>query len=183
VHRRGEGPDRRRIATIAIVAFVAGLLVWLLLIRDGGGTAPAAGAGPTIASEDDLVALAEELGHPIYWVGPQDDAELEVTRTLRGEVYVRYLTGGAEAGAQDPGFLTIGTYPFANASAALEERSEQEGALNNETPDGGLVVTNEENATSVYIAYPDEDLQIEVYDPDPERAFSVATSGDVVALD
>jgi hypothetical protein len=31
--------------------------------------------------------------------------------------------------------------------------------------------------TSVYVAYPDRDLQIEVYDPDPAHALSVAKSG------
>jgi hypothetical protein len=165
------------------IAVVAGLLVWLLLIRDGGGSAPAAGAGPTGASEADLAALADELGHPVYWAGPQDGAELEVTRTGQGEVYVRYLTDDAAPGDPGAGFLSTGTYPFPDATAALEERAEEKGALTNETPDGGLVVTNEDSATSVYIAYPDEDLQIEVYDPDPERAFELATSGDVVPVD
>jgi len=170
---------------VLVVVALVGFLIWLLLIRDGGsGLAPEAGAGPVAASEDDLAALADELGHPVYWAGSQDGAELEVTHTEQGqEVYVRYLTDDAEPGDPGSGFLTVATYPFPDATAALEKLTDEQGALTNETPDGGLVVTNEDNASSVYVAYPEQDLQIEVYDRDPERAFTLATSGAIVPVE
>ena len=134
-------------------------------------------------SEDDLAALADEVGHPVYWAGPVDGAELEATRTESGQVYVRYLTDGAEVGDETGAFLTVGTYPFPGVQATLEEKADQGGALVNETPDGNLVVTNRNEATSVYIADPDQELQVEVYDPDAARAFELATSGGIVAVD
>lgn len=156
------------------------LAVWFFLIRgDDSGTAPAAGQGPRFASEEDLKALADELGHPIYWAGPQDDTDTEVTRTGEGQVYVRYLTGGAEPGDPRPDFLTIGTYPVPDATATLEELAEAEGALTAKTPDKGLAVTSTENPFSVYLSDPNGDLQIEVYDPDPERAFKLAKRGKI----
>ena len=51
-----------RTGAVVAVALLAAFLVWLLLIRDGGGSAPAAGAGPVAVSEDDLAALAERGG-------------------------------------------------------------------------------------------------------------------------
>jgi hypothetical protein len=143
----------------------------------------AAGGGPVVLSEDQIASLADELGHPVYWAGEQSDAELEVTRSRDDQVYVRYLTGGAEAGEPGGQLLTVGTYPFENATATLEELAQRKGALTNTTPDGALVVTNQDNPTSVYLAYPGEDLQIEVYDPDPERAFSLATSGEITPVE
>jgi hypothetical protein len=172
-----------RTGAVVAVALLAAFLVWLLLIRDGGGSAPAAGAGPVAVSEDDLVALADEVGHPVYWAGPVDGAELEATRTQDGQIYVRYLTDGAEVGDETGAFLTVGTYPFPDVQATLEEKADEAGALVNETPDGNLVVTNRNEPTSVYIADPDQELQVEVYDPDPERAFTLATSGGIVAVE
>ena len=92
-------------------------------------------------------------------------------------MYVRYLTDGAEIGDETGAFLTVGTYPFPGVQATLEEQADHGGALVNETPDGNLVVTNRNEATSVYIADPDQELQVEVYDPDPERAFDARDLG------
>jgi hypothetical protein len=167
---------------VVVVAALVGFVVWLLLIRDGG-SAPGAGEGPVTVSEADLAALADELGYPVYWAGEQDGAELEATRTQNGQVYVRYLTDDAQAGDPRNAFLTVGTYPFEDAIAELERLGDEKGALINETPDGGMVVTNESSASSVYIAYPDQNLQIEVFDPDPATAFTLATEGAIVPVD
>ena len=180
--RSSDGRGRPRTGAVIAIALLAAFLVWVLLIRDGGGTAPAAGAGPVAVSEDDLAALADEVGHPVYWAGPQEGAELEATRTENGQVYVRYLTDGAEVGDEGGDFLTVGTYPFPDVQATLEGQADKAGALVNETPDGNLVVTNRKQASSVYVADPEDELQVEVYDPDPARAFTLATSGDIVAV-
>ena len=50
------------------------------------------------------------------------------------------------------------------------------------TPDGGLVVATKGSPSNVYIAYPDSDQQIEVFDPDPARALELATSGAIVPI-
>lgn len=169
---------------VIAVALLAGFLIWLLLVRgdDDSGTTEAEPLARTAVSRAELAALAEEVGHPIYWAGPEKGDRLEVARNTEGETFLRYLTGGAAPGDRSERFLTIGTYPFPGAEARLEELAQDEGSLTNSTPDGGFVLTNESNPTSVYIAYPGIDLQIEVYDPDPERAFKVATSGDVVPV-
>ena len=168
-----------RVGAVVAVALFIGFLLWLLVLRDDDDSdAPVtAGGGPALTTEEELRTLADELGHPIYWAGPQRNAELEVEQTEREDVFLRYLTGNATVGDSREVYLTVGTYPVANAEGALREQAKQEGSLTNDTPDGGYVLTNEGNPTSVYIAYPGEDLQIEVYDPDPERAFDLATSG------
>jgi hypothetical protein len=165
------------------VAVLGCVLIWLLVIRNGeSGGAPAAGQGPRFASEQDLEALANELGHPVYWAGSQENAEIEVTRTGEGQVFVRYLTGGAEPGDPRPEFLAVGTYSVADATATLEELANAKGALTGRTPDGSLAVTNADNPFSIYLSDPDGDLQIELYDPDPERAFRLARRGEIVPV-
>jgi len=174
-----------RVGAVIAVALAAAFLVWLLVIRsdDESSTGPVkAGAGPALGSEADLATLAGKLHHPVFWAGDQPDTRLEITDTKDGRVYARYLTGDAEVGDPRPGFLTVGTYPFKDAFGALEKAAKESGATVQHGDNGALIVTNKSRPTSVYIAYPDQDLQIEVYDPSPERALSIATSGDVTPV-
>jgi|SRR5215212_632157 len=169
-----------RVGAVIAVAAVVGFLVWLLAIHDSGDDTSnvTAGAGPVASSETNLVALAAELGHPVYWAGEQDDTKLEVTESKDGRVFVRYLTAGAKIGEPKAKFLTVATYPFQDAYDALKKVAKKPGAIVDKTGDG-LVVTNRADPNSVYLAYPDEDLQIEVFDPSPKRALNLTTSGDV----
>lgn len=175
-----------RVAAVIAVALAAGFLVWLLVIRGSADVAPAAaapraGGGPVASSAGELSSLQDELGHPVYWAGEQD-GEIELTLTDDERVYVRYLDGDAEIGDPRPEFLTVGTYPVEGAFESLE-RARKRGSKAAETPDGGLVVTDEASPTSVYIAYPEQDLQVEVYDTDPARALDLAVSGGVRPAD
>lgn len=181
-----------RFAVVAIVAVLAGALVWFLLIKDddeGSGRAQASGAdltpgaGPVEATEGDLQKLSGKLDTPVYWAGDQGEASLELTRTTDDRVFIRYLDEGTEIGSSEPDFLTVGTYPLKNAYNLLQDSAKDEGAVVEDAPDGGLVVTSEDAPTSVYIAYPDQDFQIEVFDPDPDRALDLAASGQVEPVD
>lgn len=173
-----------RIGAIVAVAALVAFLVWVLAVDDDETTpnTPAVTA-PVATSHADLASLSDELGHPIYWAGERGGAQVEIHRSERGDVFLRYLTGDAEIGDSRENYLTVGTYPFPGAYEVLMQQAEDAGSLTNETPDGGFVFTNQGNPTSVYIAYPDQDLQIEVFDPDPARALELATSGEIVPVD
>jgi hypothetical protein len=175
-----------RVGAVIAVAAVAGFLVWYLVIRSDDGNEAAnvkAGSGPVAASESDLATLSDKLGQPIYWAGPQPDTQLELTRTTTGRIYVRYLSPGAKIGDRKAGFLTVGTYPFENAYQALQKAADRPGAKVGHIDNGGLVVTNRSSRNSVYLAYRDESFQVETYDPDPARALSLVTAGDVRPVD
>jgi hypothetical protein len=172
------GPEWVRIAAVVGAAVVVAFLVWLLAIRDsgdsGGDTTSASATGPTIVTPADLSGVPGDLGHPIYWAGPRTGAQLELTETSDGKVYVRYLENGATAGDTRPDFLTIGTYPFPGAQKALRDLGSKPGEKSEDVSGGGILVYGAQNPTSVYVAYPDQDLQIEVFDPDPKQALEVA---------
>ena len=177
-------PGQLRLGAVIAVALAAGFLVWLLVIRDSGssgGSGPAAkaGAGPQAATSSSLVNLQNEVGHPVYWAGDQPNTNLEVTNEKDGRVYVRYLTGDAQIGDPKPSFLTIGTYPVKGAIRALQKQEGKPGEKIIHCSGGALIATNENSPTSVYVAYPGQDWQIEVYDPDAAKALSLATSGDI----
>jgi hypothetical protein len=178
----GANAGTLRLGAVVAIALLVAFLVWLLLIRDSDGDSGgdvSAGAPAQVATSDDLASLQDELGHPIYWVGERDDDQLELTRTKEDLVYVRYLPQGTVAGDDRPNFLTIGTYPVKDAFDVTTEAGTQKNAISTKTSDGGVVVQNSDTPNSVYVAYPGQDLQIEVYDPDPKEALDLATSGEV----
>jgi hypothetical protein len=173
-------------AVIAVVA-VAAFLVWYFAIRDTGTSTnqPATATngqhsvGPVEESPNGLKHLSKTLHTTIYWAGKQPNTKIEFTRNTLGHAYVRYLPPNIDIGDRNKGYLTIATFPFNNAYSALQTVSKKPGAVVKSAPDNGLVVTNENAPTFVYIAYPHKDEQIEVYDPNPDHALAVATSGEV----
>lgn len=170
--------EGRRVAVAVGAIIVLAVLAYFLFIRDGDTEVQADGQ-PVAVSEGDLAALAEDIGHPIYWVGERPGTTLEATRLADDQVYIRYLTDDAEAGDPRPQFLTIGTYPVEDAYGTLEQFAERDDSTEEVLDDGGLAVRSDDAPSSVYVAYPDQDVQIEVYDPSPAQAFRIATSGEV----
>jgi hypothetical protein len=174
-----------RIGAVIAIAAVAAFLVWFFAIRDtsdngGGGQGAQNTLAPVAATEADISDLAKKNDQEIFWAGNQPGtSDLELTQTADGNVYVRYLTGNASVGTPKPSYLTVGTYPFPNAFHALEVIAKRPGAVTKNVADGGLAVTNTNSPRSVYLAYPKQDFQVEVYDPDPKKALDLVTSGDI----
>jgi hypothetical protein len=99
---------------------------------------------------------------------------------LDGRIYVRYLPAGVKVGVARPEFLTVGTYPQTHALAVLKAAAAK-GSETIELEGGGLARIDEK-PTSIYLAYPGEDLVVEVYDPDAARARQLVTSGRIVPV-
>jgi hypothetical protein len=162
-------------AVVAVVIGIA-LLAWLVLSGDDDG---GQSDGPQAVSVEDLQGEATSGDVPVYWAGPQAGATYELTETSDGSVYVRYLTDGAEVGDPSPDFLTVATYPLENGYARVQAAAEEEGAETEELPNGGLALVHDDRPSSVYVAYEGEPYQVEVYDPSPDRALELVTSGAV----
>jgi hypothetical protein len=135
-----------------------------------------------VVNVERLRELAQSVGHPIYWAGHQPGAD-ELTVDVNGNVFIRYLPEGIPAGSRRRTSLTVATYPFADAYGTLQAASRQAGATVGHTPDGGLVVSGRGKPRNAYIAYPDVDCQIEVYDPRSGRALELALSGAIAPVE
>jgi hypothetical protein len=162
------------LAAVAVVAFL------VLGNDDNGSSEPEPTGGPEGISQQGLTDLAESVDHSVYWAGPRPNTRYELTIADDGNIFIRYLAPDTPVGSEEVASLTVGTYPAAGAN--LQAAAERPGARTGETPDGALVVTNSDSPTSVYVGYPDTDHQVEVYDPDPQTAFSLATSGAIVPI-
>lgn len=174
-HRRA--PVVAAIAAIAVLV-VVGIVVWLV-VRGGGEPSSVRRAPATVASIRALNVFASSVGHPIYWAGAQPRFTYELSRTKDGRIYIRYLPPGVKLGDPKANYLSVGTYPQRGAFATLQATARKQGVHTIRLAGGGLAFQDRERPTSVYLAYPRSDYQIEVYDPSPTRARAFVTSGQI----
>lgn len=182
LRRLGPGP---RTVIVAGIAVAVGLAVWVATgsVRDGSDQAVAgSGHGPRIVTEGELTEVPDQIGHAVFWAGPKDGSRLEVSSDTSGNVHLRYLPDGVEAGDPDQSYLDIGTYPFTGAYNATRSLSDGTG-LQTIRVSGGVGFMDRERPYSVIVAWPSQpDLQVEVYHPEKYRALEVVRSGDIVPV-
>lgn len=162
LNREGQ---RRRAIGIAISALLVVVAIVLVVAGGDGGDDLGTGDGiPRLVDREEISAVEEELGHPVYWAGERSPDQLELVQEPDGNVFLRYLPPGVEAGDQRAEFLTVGTYPFVDPIAGLERTAAESGGSLRTAADGTRILVNP-SSDSVYLAYPDVELQVEVYDP------------------
>lgn len=169
---------RFRAGAVIALAVVVGLIVWLAL-RSSGTSSTSTNA--KAVSADDIRTLAASVNHPIFWVGPRPGYTYELTQTSNGSIYVRYLPPGEKVGAKKT-YLTVGTYPFAGAYAAIQKITNRKGITPIKLAHGGLGEVAAKSPTSVHAAYPGVDYQVEVYDPTPGTATGLVATGKLAAF-
>lgn len=174
-----SGLGRYRVLAAVAIALAAVLLVWLA-VRDNGSSS-SDGAAATFVSESQLQDLATSVKHPVFWLGPRDGQSYELSRTPNGAIYVRYLPDGVDAGAKGE-YLTVATYPFEGAYAAVEKVAQERGVTPTRLADGGIAEGSGASSKSVHIAYPGVDYQAEVFDPKPGAASQAVKSAQLTAL-
>ncbi len=178
------GTDTNKVRSyiaLALVGLAAVLLVAWLVSGDDDSSSSDSGEARIVSAEE-LREAGSEQALPIYWAGERQGAELELSRPDAQRTYVRYLTGGAEAGNTQPDYLTIGTYQSADPVAALRRQGKEGGVLG-KAPGGATVYFASGQPQSVYVAFPDVDAQIEVYAPSFKEALQLVNSGQIVAAD
>ncbi len=160
------------------VALIAAVVVWVVHGDDSSSSSAAGEAEAATAAE--LSEFAAAQGKPVYWLGERRNDSYELTDSSSGRVYIRYLTGGAEAGDERAAFITVATYSADHGVAALRKAArEQQGAKLGKTDDGAVLLIDPNSPNNAHLAYPGANLQIEVYSPVPGEALRLAARGDV----
>ncbi len=75
-------------------------------------------------------------------------------------------------------YLTVGTYPLQNAYNATVAAAGEAGAVKVPMA-GGVAFYSSAHPTSVYIAFPGSNEQIEVYDPSAKKLHKLVASSKV----
>jgi hypothetical protein len=160
------------------------LIVWVAL--DSGDSTSDAGSTQSTEAEVVSVAalrratIAEDA--PTYWAGAMAGTDLELSRPAPDRTYVRYLTGGAKAGDPKP-FLTVGSYRLHDPVGILRHRGGEAGGVLASAPGEGVVYFDRTDPTSVYLAYPHTEVEIEVFAPVFKEALQLVTDGRIVPVE
>ncbi len=164
---------------IVASTLLVAIAVVLAVVGPKGNDTPTATEAARIVGPAALTELEDELGHPVYWAGERPPLRIEAADVEGGSVYLRYLPPGVPAGDPRVGFLTVGTYPVPDAVAALRRVAKQAGVAVRRSADGAAILPNSSSRGSVYLAYPNTDIQVEVYDPAPGRAGRMVAAGEI----
>jgi hypothetical protein len=172
---------------VAIVALVVALVVagaaWFVVLRPSGTPSSAATTSNAhAATVGGLRAASASLDQPIYWAGPQAGMTYELTITKQGNAYVRYLTAGIKPGDSRPNFVTVGTYPQANAYQVLTAAHKIKNARIQTLAGGGLAVSYPTRPKSVYVAKPGSKYMVEVFAPVSRGADTLVRNGLIVPV-
>jgi hypothetical protein len=169
-----------RVGLAAVVAAVAGVAAyWWFVQRDSSNGGQTQARSSTAAvSGSTLKALTTALGRPIYWAGPRSGVTYEFTETADRRVYVRYLPAGVKPGSPNA-YLTIASYPIANAYAVTAGAARKAGAVKLKGENGAVAFYAKARPTNVYLAFPGNDVQVEVFDPSGKAVRNLIASGQI----
>lgn len=175
--------SRFRLGAVVAVALLIAFGVWVYVEENHNSShAPApARAGAVPVTPAVLGALATSSSSPLYWAGPRPGFTYELTKTADGRVFIRYLPHGVPVGAVEP-YLTVGTYPVANAFSVTSTLAHESGAVQVTVPHGGVGFYDTSSPTNVYLAFPNTKYQIEVYDPAAGEARRLVVSGRIAPV-
>jgi hypothetical protein len=168
-----------RIGAVVAIGIAAGLAIWLGT-RDEGSHSAGATAKVFQAGAGGLRRLVAALHRPVYWAGEQPGKTYQLTEATGGNVYLKYVPQRATPGAVAAA-LTVGTYAVPDAFAVTEQQASRAGSVAVPATGGAIAFYGKNAPTSVYLAFPGHNVQIEVYDPTGHAA-SLVTSGKIVPV-
>ena len=139
-------------------------------------------SGGVCLSEKELRTLITENKIVAYWTGPVKDATYSINATTPGQVFIRYIPKGMDCGSTEAKFRVIATYAETDAYNSTLQAGNQAEGVSLSNPDGSVVYFSKNAPNNVYVAYPNLDYQIEIYDPDAKTAVTLATTSNQVQL-
>jgi len=130
---------------------------------------------------DGLKTAVTALGRKVFWAGEEAD-NLYVLQTLaNGQTTVRYIPKGGDPNEAQAIYRVMGSYPIKDAFGVTTKAGQAEGSVLITNADGSIVVYNKNKTSNVYVAFPNVDVQVEIYDPSGQ-ALALATSGRIVPI-
>jgi hypothetical protein len=172
---------------------IASFLVGSVLtysVTSSSGNAPKASsstfteviAGKVALTESELIDAVKQLGVDVYWAGPVSGAKYTLAVPAEGQAYVRYLPNGDGLTDTQPNYVVIATYTTTDAFRATQAAGNQSNGVTFINAEGAAVYYNKNTPTNVYVAYPNLNYQIEVFNPIAKTALDIASKQGALRL-
>ena len=139
-------------------------------------------AGKVALTESELIDAVKKLGVDVYWAGPVNGAKYTLAVPAEGQAYVRYLPNGDGLTDTQPNYVVIATYTTTDAFRATQAAGNQSNGVTFINAEGAAVYYNKDTPTNVYVAYPNLNYQIEVFNPIAKTALDIASKQGALRL-
>lgn len=166
---------------LMVVAFLAGSIITYSITSPSTPESVASTstfaeitAGKVALTENELIDAVKKLGIDVYWAGPVKDAKYTLAVPVEGQAYVRYLPNGDGLSDTKPNYVVIATYTTVDAFTATQAAGNQTDGLTFINSEGAAVYYSKDSSTNVYVAYPNSNYQIEVFNPIATAALDIA---------
>ncbi len=131
-------------------------------------------SGTVTLDEAELRAVAAESQEIIYWAGALQGYSYSLTIGTSGSAIVRYIPDSATAQSDSISQRAIATYPSAQAWDKSLIAAGRAGVTSFRNPDGSLVFYDGKESTSIFMAFPEQDIQVEIFDARIGQALNLA---------
>ena len=139
-------------------------------------------AGKVALTEDELIDAVKQLGADVYWAGPVKGAKYTLAVPADGQAYVRYLPDGQGIEDTNPNYVVIATYTTTDAFTATQAAGNTSNGVSFISPAGAAVYYSKDTPTNVYVAYPNLNYQIEIFNPIAATALEIASTTGALRL-
>jgi hypothetical protein len=176
-------------ALLMLAAFIAGSTLTFAFTTNSEPTVEAStstfadiSSGKVSLTEDELVSAVKQLGVDVYWAGPVEGAKYTISAPAEGQVYVRYLPNGEGLTDTKANYVVIATYATSDAFTATQAAGNQTNGVTFINTQGAAVFYSKDAPTNVYVAYPNIDIQVEVFSPIAQTALDIASKQGALRL-
>lgn len=175
------------VGLIAAVALISAFITFGITQQfkpslDSKTTLAARTSGGVCLTENELRNVISTEKITAYWAGPIKGATYSLNTTNSGQVFIRYVQKDQVCDSDTKDFRVIATYTLSGAYETTKLAGSQSNGVSLENQDGSVVYFNKDLPTNVYLSYPGIDYQIEIYDPNPKSAVTLATSSNQIQL-
>jgi hypothetical protein len=139
-------------------------------------------SGKVALTEAELIAAVKELGADVYWAGPVKGAKYTLAVPVDGQAYVRYLPEGQGIDDTKPNYVVIATYTTADAFTATQAAGNTSNGVSFISASGAAIYYSKDTPTNVYVAYPNLNFQVEIFNPIAATALEIASTNGALRL-
>ena len=180
----------RLILLMVLTALISSGLTYVITSNSNSSQAPTVStsnfteviAGKVALTEAELIDAVRQLGADVYWAGPVKGAKYTLAVPADGQAYVRYLPDGQGIEDTNPNYVVIATYTTTDAFTATQAAGNTSNGVSFISPAGAAVYYSKDTPTNVYVAYPNLNYQIEVFNPIAATALEIASTTGALRL-
>lgn len=163
-------------------SFLTAFIIFSLFVNDSSSSQVEVEkiSGKIALTQSELIDLALKINQPIYWVGPGAEVNYTLTLAENEQAYVKYLPQGVLPGEGETALRIVATYLRQDAYSVTQAAANNPGAVSLTNSQGGAIYYNSATPNNVYLAYPGQNFQIEIFDPVPGAALEFALTPDKI---